>query len=114
MLLDGFPFRPRVRDVVKVVDAKSARKSIVILAFSPFKHGMESEDGKFLLQFRFDVFILFFGEFTLSTLLQCVFYFGTDSGYMHRIEHSVEKFGGTFPNLTSYIFSYSKFHRCDV
>ena len=100
--------------MVEVVDGEAAGDGFVVLPPPVPEGGVEGEDGQLLLQGRLDGFVLFFGQLAIAALLQSIFYLGTDSGYMSRIEHSVEKFGGTFPNLASYIFSYSKTHRCDV
>ena len=100
--------------MVEVIDTQSARDGIIVLPATVLEYGVEGEDREFLLHLRLNGFILVLGKFPIAALLQGIFYLGTDSGHARRIEHSVEKFGGTFPNLASYIFSYSKTHRCDV
>ena len=96
--------------MVEVVDGHSAGDGIVVLALPVLEHGMEGEDGKLLLQFRLQGFILFFGQPASLVGFQRVFYLGSDAGYMSRIECLVQEGGRAFPHLTAYIVCYSETH----
>ena len=106
--LDRIPLRPRILNVVKIVDGETARYRIVILSSSVFESGMKRKDRQFLLQVRLDRFIFFFVDFTPTAFFECVFYLCTYSRYMSRIESLAQEVGRTYPNLASYIFCYSK------
>ena len=102
------PFRPWIGDVVNIVDGESAGDGLLVLPPSVLEGGMKGSDGQQFLQFPLQGFIFLLGQLAPSAPLQGILQFGTSLRHRGRIQHLVEQFGSTFPNLALDVISYSK------
>ena len=84
------PFRPRIRDMVKVINRETARDGILVLSATILEGGMEKGYGQLLLQSRFKGFKLVLGELATMEGFQGIFYLGTYFRHLRRIECFIE------------------------